>query len=408
LFGRLWLFLDVVLLLASVALRQGLLFSLALIFLLSGAVAWVWSRHCLQKVEYRRHLGRTRAFFGEEIDLTVEVVNRKLLPLAWLQTSDEFPRPLEVLQGEVWTSYRADRALLTSLLSLRWYERARLHYRVRCCERGDHVFGPVKLQSGDVFGFQSQEIDLPVLDHLLVYPRVVSLAQLGLPSRHPFGDFKTRQWLFEDPLRSAGTREYAPGDSPRRIHWKATARSQQLQVKLFEPTTTYDLVIFLNLNTSGPRWWSQVYEPDLLEFAVMAGASIAQWAVERGYLVGLCANGSVRTPEEKIKIAPNRDPEQLTHILEALARVRPFATMPLEELLLDERSHLPFGSTVVVLTALMSDEIVAELDALRAARHSVSLLLVGGEEPLPRLEGISVHRLAGEAAWRQTTEVGVG
>ena len=42
-------------------------------------------------------------------------------------------------------------------------------------------------------------------------------------------------------MRTVGVRDYRPGDSPRRLHWKATARApgQALQVKLFEPTTTH-------------------------------------------------------------------------------------------------------------------------------------------------------------------------
>ena len=60
---------------------------------------------------------------------------------------------------------------------------------------------------------------------LIVYPRVLSLAQLGLPSRAPFGAWPAAQRLLEDPARLAGVRAYASGDSQRRIHWKATAHA---------------------------------------------------------------------------------------------------------------------------------------------------------------------------------------
>ena len=130
------------------------------------------------------------------------------------------------------------------LLSVRWYERVRRHYRVTCGARGFHAFGPATLRTGDVFGLATQEIDIPGEDYLLVYPKIVPLERLGLPARNPFGDVPLRrQWLFEDPLRTVGVRDYRPGDSPRRLHWKATARApgQALQVKLFEPTTTQRL-----------------------------------------------------------------------------------------------------------------------------------------------------------------------
>ena len=44
-----------------------------------------------------------------------------------------------------------------------------------------------------------------------------------------------------DPLRTVGVRDYHPEDSFRHLHWKATARAQQLQVRVFEPTTVTQL-----------------------------------------------------------------------------------------------------------------------------------------------------------------------
>src|SRR5919197_172342 len=190
-------------------------------------------------------------------------------------------------------SHIPGRRLLTMLMSVRWYERVRRHYRVLCSARGVHTFGPATVRTGDVFGLASQEMEVRDEEYLLVYPRIVSLDQLRLPAGNPFGDVPLRrQWLFEDPLRTVGVREYRPGDSPRRLHWKATARApgQQLQVKLIEPTTTNRLLVLLNVSTSGQNWSWQGYDPEALEAAITTAASVAQWAVDRGYLVGLAAN----------------------------------------------------------------------------------------------------------------------
>ena len=42
----------------------------------------------------------------------------------------------------------------------------------------------------------------------------------------------------EDPIRIAGARDYRPGDPLKRMHWKATARTGELQVRLVDPSTT--------------------------------------------------------------------------------------------------------------------------------------------------------------------------
>lgn len=407
-FGEGWLALIGLLVLTSVLLRDALLFLISLTLVLATLTARWWYRHCLHHVEYRRSLSQRRAFFGEEVELAVEIVNRKLLPLAWLETEDEIPRELTPMHGTTMPSHKPGRALLMNFLSLRWYERVRRRYRIRCDTRGDHEFGPVRLRSGDVFGFDAQEIDLELRDHLLVYPKVVPIARLGLPPRDPFGDRRTRDWLFEDPLNTVGVREYASGDSPRRIHWKATARTQELQVKLYEPTTTYRLMVFLNLNTVGESW-SLRYDPDLVELAITTAASVASWAAEQGYQVGLSANGYMfRSGPGPARAAPSRDPEQLTHVLEVLARALPFASFPLEELLRRESRELPYGATLIVVTAVLSDPIAAELTALRRAGHRVALLLIGDDAAEVRVPGVPTYPIGGAAHWRDLAELAVG
>ncbi|MCL4466537.1 MAG: DUF58 domain-containing protein [Chloroflexi bacterium] len=404
-FGEGWHLAIAALLVTSLVLRSGLLFVVSLALLLVATASRLWDKYCLTGVEYRRHFSQTRAFFGEEVELTVEITNRKLLPLAWLEVEDELPTELEPRQGRLTPSHKAGRSLLLNLLSLRWYERVRRHYRLRCDVRGYHSFGPATLRSGDLFGFYRRGTTVENEDHLLVYPRVVPLGRLGLPAKDPFGDRKARQWLFEDPLRIAGTREYVYGDSLRRVDWKATARTQRLQVRLHEPTTTYRLVIFLNLNTFGGYWWWLGYDRDLLELSISVAASVANWATEQGYQVGLLANGNARRSDQTVKVVPSRDPNQLTHILEALAKVLPFATMPLEGLLRLESNELPYGATLVVVTAVLNEEITHELLALKAAGHRIALLLVGDQVPSFHWEGIAVYRIGGEATWRDLREI---
>jgi uncharacterized protein (DUF58 family) len=349
-------------------------------------------------------LSQRRAFFGEEVELTVEIVNRKPLPLPWLVTEDEIPRALAPDQGTISPSHKATRSLLVNLLARRPYERVRRHYRLR----GEHAFGPVTLRSGDLFGFTGRDREQMVEDRLLVYPKVVPITRLGLPAGDPFGDRATRQWLLEDPLRTVGVRGYVPGDSPRRIHWPATARMQGLQVKQYEPTTSDRLALILNLNTAGLAWWWAGYIPELLELAVTTAASVATWAVEQRYQVGLLANGNLRLSDQKVRIPPSRDPEQLTHLLEALARLLPFATMPLEELLRRERQTLPYGARLVIITAVLNEGMLDAATALQAAGQRVTLLPIGDHLAQVRPPGLRSDHLGGEAAWRELAALAVG
>ena len=77
-------------------------------------------------------------------------------------------------------------------------------YRLPGNVRGEHIFGPVRLRTGDLFGLVSEELLLPLAEAIVVYPRVIPLTALGLPAQNPLGDRRTQSWLFEDPSRFAG------------------------------------------------------------------------------------------------------------------------------------------------------------------------------------------------------------
>src|SRR5437667_11557839 len=94
-----WLLLAWFLLAVGVATRHGFAFLLGLVVLGSAAASYLWDRYCLARAEYRRTFTPRRAFYGETVTLTMEVTDRKPLPLARLQVVDERPQQLAPLHG---------------------------------------------------------------------------------------------------------------------------------------------------------------------------------------------------------------------------------------------------------------------------------------------------------------------
>lgn len=395
-------FLAVVLIL-SLLTRQAPLFLLALALLLAAGLSKLWERHCMTGLEYRRRFSRRKVGFGETVELEVEIVNRKLLPLGWLEIEDEVPKALKIPRAQILSSHKVGRALLSNLIALRPFERVRRRYVIPCEIRGEHLFGPVRLRTGDLFGLVSREQDLDIADTLIVYPRVVPVVQLGLPARQPLGDLRTRSWLFEDPSRFVGAREHRPGDSLRRVHWAASARSQTLQVKVFEATTSHQLVLFLDLNTAG-LWWNFTYDTDALELAITTAASLARWAIEQDYSVGLVTNGMHRGKLARVAVDAAGGAAQFPRILEALARLEPFAVRPFAQLVAEGARRLAYGATVVVVAARLDALTVAELTALRRKGHPVVAVLTEPGAGPTSLGGIVIRRV-GPVGWREMSSL---
>ncbi len=390
-FNDTWIALALFIIIIGLVAHQGGLLVIAALLLTVLPVAWLWNRYALSGVQYERTLSEKRAFIGETVELTVRIVNRKLLPLSWLHVEDDFPTAVQIDDNELETTSQSERGYLCNLLAMRWYERVSRRYRLHCGQRGYFQLGPAHLQSGDIFGLFSAKATAPHLDWLIVYPQIWPIEALGLPPKDPFGEVKARQRIFEDPSRTIGVRDHQPQDSFRHIHWKATARHQELQSKVYEPSTSHNLVIFLNVATFAKHW--EGTRPALLERTISTAASVASYGIERRYIVGLVANGSLPHSDQPIKVLPSRNPRQLTRILEMLAAVHPLATVSFERLLTAESPKLPWGATLVVVTAVTTEELMVTLLRLREAGRRLVLISLADEPPARVPDGILTYHL---------------
>ncbi len=387
-----------VLFLIGVILGQIPLLLIAFLLLLVWGTTRLWERYALTRIEYHRRLSSKRAFFGEELLLELEVANRKPLPLPWVEIDDEIPEEITFLKGKTTQSHKTARVHLTSLLSLGWYHRVKRLYPIRCDQRGYFTFGPTRICSGDLFGFSRQEIEFSDIDRLIVYPRIVPLEQPGIPSKQPLGDIRTKRHIFQDPVLTMGVRDYHFGDSLKRIHWKTTARIGKLQTKVFEPTTSVDMGIFLDVRTVQPPGWGLVAQS--LELGVMAAASIANHAMSAGYRVGLYANQRRQPIGELVRIPPSQHVDQMVYILEALAQIHSSESMPIARFVSLESRNLPWGSTMVLITAVPTETLLATLLRMKRAGRRVALVIVGGSE-MPNLGGLPVYRISDDVPWRE-------
>lgn len=403
LLGNHWLFTTGLLLVISLIARQVPLLLISLLFFLTGAVSRLWERYCLTRVEYKRHLSTNRVFFGDELQLEIEIANKKALPLPWIRIEDQIPADVELLKGSTTTTHDDSRLNLVNLLSLNWYHRVRRRYRMRCLTRGCFAFGPARIRSGDLFGVFNREMEIKRVDYLMVYPRMLPLEKLGIPSKQPMGDIRTRRHIFPDPTLTQGVREYQPGDSLKQIHWKASARMGELQTKVLETTTTVDMGLFLDVRTLKTSFLGTV--PELLELGIVATASIARHSMDEGYRVGLFVNNRVRFPDGPIRILPSQHQDQLLHMLEALAQVKAYETMPIGRLIVSESRNLPWGSSIVVISAAPTDELISTLISMKRAGRRVVLILVGGEKPSITDYGLTVYHVPGDVMWRDLESI---
>ena len=405
--GDYWLLIAVLILIASLAMQQVQLALVCLLFLLTGSVSRLWNKYCLHRIEYKRRLSSNRVFFGEEIVYEVEITNRKPLPLPWLQIEDELPEKVTLLKGKT-TPTSEDRVILSNIFPVNMYHRVKRRFPILCQQRGTFIFGPSSIRSGDLFGFFRREKRIETLDYLFVYPRLVPLEKLGIPSRQFFGDIRLKHNLFQDPVLTAGVRDYVPGDSLKRIHWKSTARLGRLQTRVYEPTTTVDLSLFLDVRTLKAPLWGSIFQ--LQELGIITAASISRHALEAGFRVGLYVNQITRFSRGAVRVPHSQHPDQMVRILEALAQLHQIETTPIARFVRQEAGTLPWGSTLVVISAQPTDELMDTLTYLKRAGRTVALIKVGGpsaEVPAAGEGDVTVYHVQDKMAWEVVQEIGL-
>jgi len=201
----------------------------------------------------------------------------------------------------------------------------------------------------------------------------------------------------------------------------------QLQSKVYQPTTTYTLVLFLNVVSQLDAWYG--IRPELQELAICATASVADWALNEGFAVGLYANTMMYMPEmgmlppthqegeekeqaleavvadqlkrRRIHLPPASNEEQRKRIMEVLARIQSYFGSSIEDLIQVERVRLPAGATVVVVTSTVSDPLLDSLARLKQSGHAVTILYIGDAPLAAKLAGVTVHHMGGEETWKE-------
>jgi uncharacterized protein (DUF58 family) len=346
-----------------------------------------WARRSLAAVALdRRH--DDRVFLGESFTVDVGVRNRSWLPVLWLRLSDTVPSDLT--SGPV----------LRQVISLRPREHRELSYTVAGRRRGYYRIGPLISLGGDLLGTATYEGRQVADDHVVVYPKIIALRDLGLPSQSPFGILPSRERIFEDPTRIRGVRDYQAGDSLRQMDWKTSARVGSLQVRRFEPAIALETAIFLNLAAGD---YPHPDRTDAAELGIVVAASLAVHLVEKRQAVSLVTNGYDPLSEGR-QATPGlplrKGRAHLMSLLDLLARVEVApeeGAVPFLDVVSRKSLGLPWGSTVVVVTTQEGEGLLDTLLALRRRGLAVILVLTvparGFDATAHRAEQIGIQAL---------------
>ena len=345
--GNIFLFLIFLLVFVGVITHEAFIFVLLYLFIGAFLFSFGWLRRVIGHIHMERQFV-DRAFVGEDVPVEVHIHNQSRLPALYLQFEEETSPELSGAQ------------LAQQVVSVSGNQQAIIHYALRTHKRGRYKIGPAHIIGGDLLGLsKEQRKELPA-SMVTVYPRVLPLAQLGLPMQAPLGNLRHSNPIFEDPSQPIGKRQYQPGDPLRRIDWKTTASSGHLQTRVYQPSIDLNTMVFLDLDK---RSYLDRNRYQANEFAIVAAASLANWLIENKQGVGLVTNGADPLASNKTlqTVTPQKGQPQLMEILEVLARIDAAEEIPLIPMLQQAAGSLSWGTTMMIVTGQVSQEILEAL-----------------------------------------------
>ncbi len=369
------------------ALKTGreIIYTVAYLVTAVVLLSFLWAWAGINWVRIERYTRARRAQVGRFAEEQFEVHNCSRLPKLWLEVRD-----LSDLPG-----HHASRVIN----SLGGQRRQRWLVRTLCRQRGFYTLGPLVLASGDLLGLFRMERLLPATGTMIVYPATVDLPGFSPPPGElPGGDAMHRR-THHITTNVSGVRDYQPGDSFNRMHWRSTARTGRLIVKEFELDPTADIWIFLDMDQAvqaATPWAREVPQrefpvlprelsrltliPSTEEYGVTVAASLARHFLARNRAVGFVAH----TQQREI-IQADRGERQLTKILETLAVIEARGHLPFAQVLAIEAQHLSRNTTVIAITPAVSSEWVMALRELgrRGVRSLAVLLAANTFGPTP-------------------------
>ncbi|MEN8097831.1 MAG: DUF58 domain-containing protein, partial [Chloroflexota bacterium] len=358
---------------------QSLLFSLSylLFSLLFISLIWTWIN--IRSLRLERISRSRRTQVGRAIEERFSLSNLGVLPALWVEIIDQSDLP----------EHRASHVVTW----LRYKRRYDWRVNTVCLRRGRYILGPISLTTGDPFGFFQMKKDIQDTRQLIVYPRTYSISRFPLPMGMLQGGDALRRRTHQITANASGVREYAPGDSFSRIHWRSTARRDQLIVKEFELDPLADIWIMPDLfqgvqatyiapeeiiQAQPTVLWTPLskyqLDPSTEEYTIAISASLAQHFLRLDRAVGMLLYA-----DERQVIQTDRGERQLSKILETLAVIRASGALPVHNMIQAEIDQIPRGSTIIVVTPSTHHELAVATRMLMRRGVRAAVILVDPE-----------------------------
>ncbi|MGN1205624.1 MAG: DUF58 domain-containing protein [Eubacterium sp.] len=258
--------------------------TMVILVIWSNIISLAFGKNWKKDFKVELSFSKEQAAEGEMLYLFETIVNNKKQALPAVSVKFKTSRFLKFADetgGSV-----SDYYYRNDVLSVQGYEKVRRSCRFVCMRRGEYEINEAELVVQDPFLLRQYVEKSEISTKLIVYPSFVSAQRLLPVFNRSIGEMMTKRPVFEDPFEYVGVREYMPGDSMNRIHWKVSAKQGKWQVKTSAYKAGSPVTILVNLESPGV-----FVNETAMEESIRLAYSLIWLFEERGIATTLVANG---------------------------------------------------------------------------------------------------------------------
>jgi len=349
---------------------------LVVLFAVNLAFTFVLRVFALKGLQCSRSFSAPAAHEGETVEVIEVMRNDRPLLVPWIRLESRISSHLHFgrqenlgVSGEMYHR---------SLFMLMPYQQITRRHRVRLAKRGAYDIGNATLTAGDLLGFSCASMEQHGSVPILVYPRLLDESEMPAPFYRLLGDSIVPRQLLQDPFLVNGIRPYQFRDNVRDIHWAATARTGELQVRTHDFTAQTRLMVVVNAQLSYHQWGSLMeYEQGPVEHAISMAATLCAQTLRSGLPCGFAAN--MPSYEENVctVMPPDAGASREEALLAAMAHLKIRFIKNFHEFL-DELTGMT-GVDFLLITAYTCPEIEERIEELRLRGNTVHVHLLEKE-----------------------------
>lgn len=299
----------------------------------------------LQTFQISRVLNQRDYKAGNAIHVEVTIRRNNRFPLLYLIIEDTLP-PRFTKQNE-----RSKRFVF-----LLFRQKFTYTYTIPMAVRGEHPFQTIKLITGDWLGFYTKKHEYDCAYTILVYPKFKYLSHEQIESLFEQGVHSSIIKKQEATSIVTGVRGYIPGDRMTAIHWKATARKNEMMTKEFEVRKSQNICLVLDQSPSVLFEELVTFTTSLLDAELRKGGGVSFSGSHTS--LGATTIGKGEDGRQKLfyKLAKIQEVEESPALFAASART--------------------YGDVVyMMITSQLNEQMLTSLSMLKG-KGSVTLLLM--------------------------------